>query len=138
MALFKIAGTIIKSLFSSPATLMYPFKPAKQSKITRGRVQNNIEKCIFCGSCQRACPSQAICVVRDAGTWEIDRLRCIACNACVEICPVKCMSMETTYSPPTTERKKELSRGTPPVKPAPKPPAAEKTNGSSPPTAQSD
>lgn len=126
MALFKIAGTIIRSLFSSPATLMYPFKPAKQSKITRGRVQNNIEKCIFCSSCQRACPAQAICVVRDAGTWEIDRLRCIACNACVEICPVKCMSMETKYTPPTTERTKELSRGTPPAKPAPKAPAAEK------------
>jgi formate hydrogenlyase subunit 6/NADH:ubiquinone oxidoreductase subunit I len=126
MSLFKIAGTIVKSLFSRPATLMYPFKPAKQSKITRGRVQNNIEKCIFCGSCQRACPSQAICVVRDAGTWEIDRLRCIACNACVEACPVKCMSMENTYTSPMLLRTKDLLKGTPPAKPAPKPSASEK------------
>lgn len=129
MALFKIAGTIVKSLFSAPATLMYPFKPAKQTKISRGSVKNNIEKCIFCGNCQRVCPSQAICIVKDAGTWEIDRLRCIACNACVEACPTKCMSMDTKYTPPTTERTKELSKGTPPAKPAPKQPTAEKKDG---------
>jgi formate hydrogenlyase subunit 6/NADH:ubiquinone oxidoreductase subunit I len=132
MALFKIAGTIIKSLFSKPATLMYPLKPAKRTKISKGHVVNDITKCIFCGSCQRACPTQAICVVRDAGTWEIDRLRCCTCNACVETCPVKCLSMDPAYTPPlTTARCKDLLKGTPPAKPAPKPPAEKKDGGTS-------
>ncbi len=129
MAFFEIAGTIIRSVFRGPATLMYPYKPAKRTKITRGHVVNNIEKCIFCGSCQRACPTQAICVVRDAGTWEIDRLRCCACNACVEICPTKCLNMDNAYTPPMTERKKELLKGSPPPKPQPKAPAEEKKTG---------
>jgi len=103
MPLFQFAKTTIKNLFSKPATLMYPAKPAKKTSITRGRVENDINKCIFCGSCQRKCPAVAICVDRAAKTWEIDRYRCVVCNSCVEVCPVKCLRMETEYSKCSTE-----------------------------------
>ena len=72
--------------------------------ITRGRVENDINKCIFCGLCARRCPTYAIEVTKDRKEWQIDRLKCCTCNLCVEICPVKCLSMEIQYSPPIAER----------------------------------
>ncbi len=98
MTYFEMTKTVIKSLFSRPATLMYPAKPAKKTSLTRGHVCIDPEKCIACGSCQRKCPTQAICVVMKEKTWQIDRLRCIVCNCCVEVCPTKCLSMDTQYT----------------------------------------
>jgi len=124
MSLFQMAETVLKSLFGKPATLMYPFKPAKKFKSTRGHVVNDISRCIYCGSCQRKCPCVAICVDNKARTWEIDRFRCIACNSCVEACPVKCLRMDNDYMPPTSEAKmKESMHTEKPPAPAPKPAA---------------
>lgn len=103
MTLFQMAKTIIKNLFSRPATLMYPSKPAKKFRSTRGHIENDVNRCIFCGTCQRKCPCVAICVDPNARTWEIDRFRCVACGCCVEVCPVKCLRMETDYMQPITE-----------------------------------
>jgi formate hydrogenlyase subunit 6/NADH:ubiquinone oxidoreductase subunit I len=121
MALFKIAKTITKSFLGKPATLMYPAKPGKKYEKTKGHIINDINKCIFCGSCQRVCPTQAISVTKNDRTWEIDRLRCCTCNACTEICPVKCLSMDTKYTAPMTTRTKDLMRSDKPAaaKPAP-------------------
>jgi ech hydrogenase subunit F len=121
MAFFKLAKTITKSFFSKPATLMYPVKPAQQYKITKGHVVNDIDKCIFCASCQRVCPTQAICVNKNDRSWEIDRMRCCTCNACVEVCPVKCLTMDTKYTAPMTTRSKDMMKSN---KPAPAKPAA--------------
>jgi formate hydrogenlyase subunit 6/NADH:ubiquinone oxidoreductase subunit I len=122
MAFFKLAKTITKSFFKKPETLMYPAKPAKQYKISKGHVVNDIDKCIFCGSCQRVCPTQAICVEKNDRTWEIDRMRCCTCNGCVEVCPVKCLAMDTKYTAPMTKRSKDMFKSTKPLpaKPAPK------------------
>ena len=105
MTLFQMGKTIIKNLFSRPATLMYPKKPAKKFASTRGHVESDINRCIFCGTCQRKCPAVAICVNREARTWEIDRFRCVSCGCCVEVCPVKCLKMDNAYVQPTTEPK---------------------------------
>lgn len=103
MTLFQMGKTIMKNLLSRPATLMYPKKLAKVFATTRGHVESDINRCIFCGTCQRKCPTVAICVNRDARTWEIDRFRCVACGCCVDVCPVKCLRMETNYMEPTLE-----------------------------------
>jgi len=87
---------------------MYPAKPGKQFPKTKGHVTNDIDKCIFCGSCQRICPTQAIYVNKNDRTWEIDRMRCCTCNGCVETCPVKCLSMNPKYPAPMTTRKKDI------------------------------
>ncbi len=96
--------TVTKNLLGGPATLMYPRVKRSFAAITRGRVDVNIHKCIFCGMCSRRCPTYAIKVTKDYKEWEIDRLKCCTCNLCVEICPVKCLSMEVQYAPPSTER----------------------------------
>jgi len=120
MTIFQMAKTVMKSLFSRPATLMYPKRPAKRFDSTRGHVENDINRCIFCGTCQRKCPAVAICVSREARTWEIDRFRCVACGCCVEVCPVKCLRMETAYVQPTL--KPGMKTMMKPDKPSPAPP----------------
>ncbi len=96
--------TVIKNLIGGPATLMYPKKKRTFTPITRGRVDNDIKKCILCGMCGRRCPTYAITVTKDAKEWQIDRLKCCTCNLCVEICPVKSLSMENQYAPPTGDK----------------------------------
>lgn len=135
MSLFQNLKAVAKNLAGKPATLMYPYKPAKKFKSTRGRVENDIDKCIFCGTCMRKCPCVAICVDRNARTWEIDRFRCVSCNCCVEVCPVKCLRMENDYPAPTSEPgMKVLMKSSKPApaplapaqKPSPIPPEAKK------------
>jgi len=94
--------TVTKNLLSGPATLMYPKRKRRFTPITRGRVEVNINECIFCGMCSRRCPTYAITVTKDCKEWQIDRLKCCTCNLCVEICPKKCLSMENQYAPALT------------------------------------
>lgn len=104
MRIFVMAKTVTRNLFQGYATLMYPKRQRVFTKITRGRVENDIARCIFCGLCAKRCPTYAIEVVKESKDWEIDRLKCCVCNLCVEICPVKCLSMENQYFPPVRER----------------------------------
>lgn len=104
MATFKIGRLVMKSLFKKPATLMYPVIPREWQERTRGAVVINAEDCIGCGMCQRKCPTNAITVDRNAGTWEIQRMQCIQCAHCTEDCPKKCLSMDPKYTEPGTEK----------------------------------
>ena len=108
MRLFTMTKTVTKNLLGGPATLMYPKVKRSFTPITRGRVENNTNKCIFCGMCSRRCPTDAIIVTKDRKEWQIDRLKCCTCNLCVEICPVKCLSMENQYSSPLSEKKEGI------------------------------
>jgi formate hydrogenlyase subunit 6/NADH:ubiquinone oxidoreductase subunit I len=101
---FGISKTITQSLFGKPATLMYPQVPRVYSEATRGKVENEIEKCIFCRLCEKNCPTDAILVSKEKKEWQIDSLKCCTCRRCVEVCPVKCLLMHNVYFPSVTER----------------------------------
>ncbi|MEG1929688.1 MAG: 4Fe-4S binding protein [Anaerovorax sp.] len=59
-----------------------------------GEIKCDLDTCIFCGICQKKCPSEAIQVVRKDKTWTIDKGACVLCNVCVEACPKKCLVNE--------------------------------------------
>lgn len=109
MSVFKMTKTVLKSIFRRPCTVKYPFGPrVYHGEITRGKIGIDIEECVFCGLCQKKCPTYAIEVEREKKFWAIDRLRCITCGACVEGCPKKCLSMERDYSEPVTDKGREV------------------------------
>jgi len=104
MANLKIGNMIIRSLFKKPATLMYPVKPREWTENTRGRIEIEIDDCIFCGICARKCPTDALAVDREAKSWSIARMGCIQCSCCVEVCPKKCLVNEAGYTTPGLEK----------------------------------
>ena len=102
MAFFEITKTVFKSLFGKPETLMYPVIKREFAKGYRGSIKIEQEKCIYCGICQKKCPTQAIVVDRPSKLWKIDPFRCITCNACVDNCPKDCLIMDNHYTSPVT------------------------------------
>ncbi len=99
-----LSKTLIKSLVGKPATEMYPQRKKIYTDATRGRVNNDIERCIFCRLCEKNCPTKALAVSKEKNEWEIDSLKCCLCRRCVEVCPVKCLSMENVYFPAVRTR----------------------------------
>lgn len=108
----------MRSLFKKPATLMYPVVPREWQERTRGHIENEINDCIFCGICQRKCPTNALVVDKAKRSWTIERMACIQCSCCVEVCPKKCLTNENTYTTPSTEKIVDTYVG---AAPAPKP-----------------
>lgn len=104
--MFDMLGTIIKNVFSKPATRMYPQKPRQDFKNTRGSIDVKIEDCIFCGICARKCPPDALVVNRQEKSWEIDPYKCIICGACSDACPKKCIIVNEKYPEIVYEKKK--------------------------------
>ncbi|MDO4850317.1 MAG: 4Fe-4S dicluster domain-containing protein [Actinomycetota bacterium] len=105
MGFFKLGGMSIKGVFQKPVTKMYPVVVPEYFERTAGHVeQNDIDSCIFCGLCEKRCPTNAIKVDKAAGTWSIDPWNCITCNSCVRVCPKNILSMERTYTTPATEK----------------------------------
>lgn len=107
MSLFVMAKTVLKNLFSRPATRRYPFEKREFFPATRGKLDIDIKKCIFCGLCQKKCPPAALSVKKPEKTWTINRLRCISCGYCVEVCPTKCLALSRNYPELTLTKSEE-------------------------------
>jgi len=102
MSALTLNKMILRSLFHKPATLMYPVIQREWQELTRGHIENQIDDCIFCGICQKKCPTDAIAVDKSNKTWTIQRMQCIQCSSCVDNCPKHCLSNENTYTAPQT------------------------------------
>ncbi len=98
--MIHLAGSIFSKLLSKPDTRRYPMERRPVAPGTRGHIDIEIEKCIFCGACQKRCPSNALEVSRDSKAWILNRYACIVCGYCVEICPKKCIRMNDTHHTP--------------------------------------
>jgi ech hydrogenase subunit F len=108
MSLFSMSKLLFKSLFHGSYTGKYPIEPKVNYAQTRGKIDIEISECIFCGMCEKRCPTDAIKVDREQKQWTIERLRCIQCGYCVEVCPKKCLSMNNQYTAPTSQKSKDV------------------------------
>jgi formate hydrogenlyase subunit 6/NADH:ubiquinone oxidoreductase subunit I len=95
--MLNMFGNIIKNVASKPSTRLYPVEKRKPFSNTRGHMEIDINKCIFCGICSKKCPTGAITVNKQEASWEIDHFKCIICAACADACPKKCVSASEEY-----------------------------------------
>lgn len=68
----------------APAKATAPAK--EEAALPSGKITNDMDKCILCGLCSRACPAECITVDRDSKTWTINRDECMQCGACIDAC----------------------------------------------------
>ena len=104
MSILRMSKTLLKNLFHGPYTVLYPVKKKETYQRTRGSIGITIEDCIFCGMCERRCPTGAIKTDKAKTEWSIQRMKCIQCGYCCEVCPKKCLTMENQYSTPAYEK----------------------------------
>jgi len=104
MSILSMTKTLFKNLIHGPYTVLYPIKKKNSYENTRGKIGITIADCIFCGICERRCPTGAIKVEKLRSTWSIDRLQCIQCNYCTEVCPKKCLKMDNQYTSPSFDK----------------------------------
>lgn len=106
--------SILKNLCAKPATRKYPFVKREPFDKYRGELYNDIDKCIFCGSCARKCPSVCIEVSKKEGTWVCDPFACVYCGICVDACPTKCLDFKHVHRSPSVDRQMISMQGEPP------------------------
>jgi formate hydrogenlyase subunit 6/NADH:ubiquinone oxidoreductase subunit I len=78
--------TVLKNLFSSSATLKYPYVKRTLPPKIRGQIKWDMKKCDFCQDCMRVCPSFAIEVKPEEKVVIYMPYRCIFCHRCVDAC----------------------------------------------------
>lgn len=114
-----------KHLFTPPVTIQYPEVKLKLPERERNRLYVNIDDCIGCDQCARACPVSCIEIEtvksvpgEDLGTtsngkkkalwvtsFTIDFAKCCYCQLCVFPCPTECIYMTDVFEFSTYERK---------------------------------
>lgn len=100
---FKLGKMTLRSLFSKPETVRYPFEERKHSECMKGIVECDPKDCIYCGICEKRCPTNAIKVNKAEKTWSINHFACIQCRSCVRECPKSCLTMDPVLIHPSTE-----------------------------------
>ena len=93
--------SVLQKVFRKPVTRRYPFEPRVPFEGARGHIDMDPDKCIYCGLCQKRCPTNCIVVTRKPNTWTMDPYQCIVCGYCVEVCPKQCIAMNTPHRAPS-------------------------------------
>lgn len=64
------------------------------------RILTNLQECISCGKCNRACP-MAINIMNSAAQGkEVDDLNCVGCGHCIDACPTATLAYTTRLTRP--------------------------------------
>ncbi|MEZ0394764.1 MAG: 4Fe-4S binding protein [Desulfurococcaceae archaeon] len=85
----KFLGVFQVAIEAGRVTRRYPLEGPLVTPSFRGKVSFDPTKCIGCGACANACPSNAVVVVIDERSSRLTYFagRCIFCWRCVEVCP---------------------------------------------------
>lgn len=115
--------SVWKNIFRDPVTIPDPLKDRPGAPRYRGFHQNDVEKCIGCGTCEAICQNAAIDMVpvEDVATKQgdsglrprIDYGRCCWCALCVDVCMTSSLSMSNEYK--WVDHNPEVFRFTPGV-----------------------
>ncbi len=103
----------IKVMFTKGNTVEWPRQTAQLPQKFRGHImlvpneKTGFAKCIACGSCVRACPSNCIAVKgakpegskkKSPTVFDLDFTKCSLCGLCVESCPVAAITFSRDYA----------------------------------------
>lgn len=115
--IFTGMGITFRHLFTKSVTVQYPVQRDVLPERVRLKLHVNIDDCIGCRLCERACPVECI----DIGTikstddvdlgetstghkkklwvdkFDIDMAKCCYCELCVHPCPTDCITMVEEY-----------------------------------------
>lgn len=93
---FKLIGIAHRS---GVVTVRYPFQPPLVTPEFRGRIRIDASKCIGCGACVNACPSNALTLVDDGERRVLNYFigRCIYCGRCADVCPVGAITISREF-----------------------------------------
>ncbi|MBL1211994.1 MAG: NADH-quinone oxidoreductase subunit I [Ignavibacteriae bacterium] len=106
-----------KHLFKPAVTIQYPDVKLPMADRVRNRLYVNMDDCIGCDQCARACPVNCITIdtvkslpTEDLGKtsngkkkvlwvtkFDIDIAKCCYCQLCVFPCPTECIYMTDVY-----------------------------------------
>ncbi|MCE1189291.1 MAG: 4Fe-4S binding protein [Ignavibacteria bacterium] len=106
-----------KHLFTPAVTIQYPEVKPRMVERVRNRLYVNMDDCIGCDQCSRACPVSCITIetvkalpTDDIGKtsqgkkkalwvtqFDIDIAKCCFCQLCVFPCPTECIYMTDAY-----------------------------------------
>ena len=101
--------TIMKNLFSRPATRRYPFQDIREPFAGyRGKIYWDVSKCDLCGDCGRVCPADAIEVSLANSQITYDPFKCIYCATCMQTCLPRAISQDKHYTKPAATKQKEV------------------------------
>ncbi len=113
----KGMGITLSRVREKPNTVQWPHEPATTKARTRAELFNNIDDCIGCMNCAKACPVDCIDIetVKSTKTvdlgrtsngkkktlhlarFDIDMAKCCYCGLCVEACPTECLVMTEKF-----------------------------------------
>ena len=117
-------GVTLRHLFSPAVTIQYPHVKKELPERSRQQLYVNIDDCIGCMQCARACPVDCITIEtakadkdEDLGEtsngtkkrlhlvkFDIDMAKCCYCADCVFPCPTDCITMTPDYEFATSNR----------------------------------
>lgn len=110
-------GVTIRHLFQPAVTIRYPDVRDVLPETARSKLYVNIDDCIGCKLCERACPVNCISIETVQATsdvdlgktstgnpkrfwvtnFKIDMSKCMYCDLCVPPCPTDCITMVPEY-----------------------------------------
>ncbi len=106
------------SHFAQPSnTVQWPHEAATTTARTRAELYNNVDDCIGCMACSKACPVDCIFITTVKSTkdvdlgktsngkkkslhmaqFDIDMAKCCYCGLCVDACPTDCLVMTEKF-----------------------------------------
>src|SRR6056297_133632 len=116
-SIFTGMSITMRHLFQPSVTLQYPDEREELPPGARAQLYVNIDDCIGCNLCARACPVNCIDIETVKATddvdlgktstgnpkrfwltrFDIDMAKCMYCDLCVHPCPTDCINMVPEY-----------------------------------------